>query len=157
MADFILKRPLVFNDGTGFDINPNTEIFAESSIEIIFSIDQVVSTSSNVEFADVTLTDKLTLGNDSFILEKNRITGSFTHTGNLITSTDEAFVHNGNMTVGNILTAEKILSEVTQSATFFESGSTLFGDSLDDIHSRTGSLSISGSSIAINYGSVTEI
>ena len=33
MADFILKRPLVFNDGTGFDINPNTEIFAESSIE----------------------------------------------------------------------------------------------------------------------------
>ena len=79
-----------------------------------------MSTSSNVEFADVTLTDKLTLGNDSFILEKNRITGSFTHTGNLITSIDEVFVHNGNMTVGNILTAEKILSEVTQSATFFE-------------------------------------
>ena len=157
MADFILKRPLVFNDGTGFDINPNTEIFAKSSIEITFSIDQAVSTSSNVEFADITLTDKLTLDNDTFIIRKNVITGSFTHTGNLITSIDEAFVHNGNMTVGNILTAEKILSEVTQSATFFESGSTLFGDSLDDIHSRTGSLSISGSSIAINYGSVTEI
>ena len=157
MADFILKRPLVFNDGTGFDINPNTEIFAKSSIEITFSIDQAVSTSSNVEFADITLTDKLTLDNDTFIIRKNVITGSFTHTGNLITSIDEVFVHNGNMTVGNILTAEKILSEVTQSATFFESGSTLFGDSLDDIHSRTGSLSISGSSIAINYGSVTEI
>ena len=157
MADFILKRPLVFNDGTGFDINPNTEIFAKSSIEIIFSIDQVVSTSSNVEFADITLTDKLTLDDDTFIIRKNVITGSFTHTGNLITSIDEAFVHNGNMTVGNILIAEKIISEVTQSATFFESGSTLFGDSLDDIHSRTGSLSISGSSISLNYGSVTEI
>ena len=157
MADFILKRPLVFNDGTGFDINPNTEIFAKSSIEIIFSIGQEISTSSNVEFADVTLTDKLTLDDDTFIIRKNVITGSFTHTGNLITSIDEAFVHNGNMTVGNILIAEKIISEVTQSATFFESGSTLFGDSLDDIHSRTGSLSISGSSISLNYGSVTEI
>ena len=157
MADFILKRPLVFKDGTGFDVNPNTELFAESSIEIIFSIDQEISTSSNVEFADVTLTDKLTLDDDTFIIRKNVITGSFTHTGNLITSIDEAFVHNGNMTVGNILTAKKIVTEVTQSATFFESGSTLFGDSLDDIHSRTGSLSISGSSISLNYGSVTEI
>ena len=155
MANFILKRPLVFNDGTGFDINPNTEIFAKSSIEIIFSIDQAVSTSSNVEFADITLTDKLTLDNDTFIIRKNVITGSFTHTGNIITSND--FIHNGDMTVGNILTAEKIISEVTQSATFFESGSTLFGDSLDDIHSRTGSLSISGSSISLNYDSVTEI
>ena len=158
MADFILKEPLVFTDGTGFDINPNTEIFAKTSgIEVVFSIGQDVSTSSNVEFADLTLTDKLTLDNDTFIIRKNIITGSFTHTGNLITSVDETFTHNGHMSVGNILTAEKILSEITQSATFFESGSTLFGNSLDDIHSRTGSLSISGSSMAINYGSVTEI
>ena len=60
MADFILKEPLVFTDGTGFDINPNTEIFAKTSgIEVVFSIGQDVSTSSNVEFADLTLTDKL--------------------------------------------------------------------------------------------------
>ena len=158
MADFILKEPLVFTDGTGFDINPNTEIFAKTSgIEVVFSIGQDVSTSSNVEFADLTLTDKLTLDNDTFIIRKNIITGSFTHTGNLITAVGETFTHNGHMSVGNILTAEKILSEITQSATFFESGSTLFGNSLDDIHSRTGSLSISGSSMAINYGSVTEI
>ena len=70
MADFILKRPLVLKDGTGFDVNPNTEIFAESSIEIIFSIDQEISTSSNVEFADITLTDKLTLDDDTFIIRK---------------------------------------------------------------------------------------
>ena len=158
MADFILQAPLVFTDGTGFDINPNTEIFAKTSgIEVIFSIGQEISTASNVEFADVTLTDKLTLDNDTFIIRKNVITGSFTHTGNLITSVDNSFIHIGNMTIGNILTAEKIVSEISQSATFFESGSTLFGDSLDDIHSRTGSLSISGSSISINYGSATEI
>ena len=158
MANFILKEPLIFEDGIGFDINPNTEILAKNSgIEVIFSIDQDISTSSNVEFADITLTDKLTLDNDTFIIRKNVITGSFTHTGNLITSVDNTFVHNGDMTIGNILTAEKIVSEISQSATFFESGSTLFGDTLDDIHQRTGSLSISGSSISINYGSVTEI
>jgi len=158
MADFILKEPLIFTDGTGFDVNPNTQIFAKTSgIDVVFSIAQEVSTSSNVEFADLTLTDKLILDNDTFILRKNEITGSFTHTGNLITSVDNTFVHNGDMTIGNILTAEKIVSEISQSATFFESGSTLFGDSLDDSHQRTGSLSISGSSISINYGSVTEI
>ena len=87
MADFILKNPLVFTDGSGFDISPNTEIFADTvNTEVIFSIGQTVSTSSNVEFADITLTDKLTLDNDTFIIRKNAITGSFTHTGNLITS-----------------------------------------------------------------------
>ena len=155
MANFILKRPLVFNDGTGFDINPNTEIFAKSSIEIIFSIDQAVSTSSNVEFADITLTDKLTLDNDTFIIRKNVITGSFTHTGNIITSND--FIHNGDMVIGGILTAEKITTEISQSVTIFESGSTVFGDSLDDLHSRTGSLSISGSTIGLNNFDVLEI
>jgi hypothetical protein len=155
MANFILKKPLVFKDKTGFDINPNTEIFAKSSIEIIFSIDQNMSTSSNVEFADIKLTDKLTLDNDTFIIRKNVITGSFTHTGNIITSND--FIHNGDMVIGGILTAEKIVTEVSQSVTIFESGSTVFGDSLDDLHTRTGSLSMSGSTIGLNNFDVTEI
>ena len=155
MANFILKKPLVFKDKTGFDINPNTEIFAKSSIEIIFSIDQNMSTSSNVEFTDIKLTDKLTLDNDTFIIRKNVITGSFTHTGNIITSND--FIHNGDMVIGGILTAEKIVTEVSQSVTIFESGSTVFGDSLDDLHTRTGSLSMSGSTIGLNNFDVTEI
>jgi len=157
MADLILQNPLVFTDETGFDINPNTEIFAKSSIEIIFSIDQVVSTSSNVEFADITLTDKLTLDNDTFIIRKNVITGSFTHTGNIITSIDNDFIHNGDMAIGGILTAEKIVTEVSQSVTLFESGSTQFGNTLDDTHQRTGSLSMSGSTIGLNNFDVTEI
>ena len=158
MADLILQNPLVFTDETGFDINPDGDIFADTiNTEIVFSIDQVVSTSSNVEFADITLTDKLTLDNDTLIIRKNVITGSFTHTGNLITSVDNTFVHNGDMSIGNILTAKKITTEVSQSVTLFESGSTLFGDSVDEIHSRTGSLSMSGSTIGLNNFDVTEI
>ena len=112
---------------------------------------------NDVEFNGITLTNKLTLDNDSFVIEKNSITGSFTQTGNIITSVDSVFTHNGNMSVGNILTAKKIISEVTQSSTIFESGSTLFGDSSDDLHSRTGSLSMSGSTIDLNNFNVTEI
>jgi len=158
MADLILQNPLVFTDETGFDINPDGDIFADTiNTEIVFSIDQVVSTSSNVEFADITLTDKLTLDNDTLIIRKNVITGSFTHTGNIITSIDNDFIHNGDMAIGGILTAEKIVTEVSQSVTLFESGSTQFGNTLDDTHQRTGSLSMSGSTIGLNNFDVTEI
>ena len=95
-----------------------------------------------------------TLVNDSSVAN-SRITGSFTQTGNLITS--DTFIHNGHATIGGIITAEKIVSELTQSATFFDSGSTLFGDSIDDTHILSGSSSISGSSINFNYFSLEEI
>ena len=43
------------------------------------------------------------------------------------------------------MTAEKIETEVTQSVTLFESGSTIFGDTSDDTHQFSGSFSSSGS------------
>ena len=33
MANFILKNPLTLSDGTGFDVEPNADIFAKSRIE----------------------------------------------------------------------------------------------------------------------------
>ena len=156
MATYILREALVFKNGTGFTTNlADVELIGTEPRTITFSIPQALATTSNVEFDDITLSSKIIIDNDSLIIQENRITGSFTQTGNLITS--DTFIHNGHATIGGIITAQKIVSELTQSATFFESGSTLFGNSLDDIHSRTGSLSISGSSMAINYGSVTEI
>ena len=69
MADFILKEPIILKGRTGSDVNPNTQIFSKTSgIDVVFSIAQEVSTSSNVEFADIKLTDKLTLDNDTFII-----------------------------------------------------------------------------------------
>ena len=43
------------------------------------------------------------------------------------------------------MTAEKIETQLTQSVTLFESGSTIFGDTSDDIHQFSGSVFISGS------------
>ena len=50
-----------------------------------------------------------------------------------------------NLTVGGTLTAERIQTEYITSSIIFESGSTKFGDTSDDTHAFTGSLSVLGS------------
>ena len=155
MATYILREALVFKNGTGFTTNlADVELIGTEPRTITFSIPQALATTSNVEFDDITLSSKIIIDNDSLIIQENRITGSFTQTGNLITS--DTFIHNGHATIGGIITAQKIVSELTQSATFFDSGSTLFGDSIDDTHILSGSSPISGS-INFNYVSLEEI
>ena len=155
MATYILREALVFKNGTGFTTNlADVELIGTEPRTITFSIPQALATTSNVEFDDITLSSKVIIDNDSLIIQENRITGSFTQTGNLITS--DTFIHNGHATIGGIITAQKIVSELTQSATFFDSGSTLFGDSIDDTHILSGSSPISGS-INFNYVSLEEI
>ena len=155
MADLILKNPLKFEDGTGFDISPNTEFLGEEKVTLTFGIDQEVEQSSVVEFVNTTLTNQVKIDDGDLLIRENKISGSFTQTGNIITS--QPLVHNGNLTIENIITAERIVSEIQQSTTIFESGSTKFGDSTDDLHSRTGSLSISGSTVALNSFDIEQI
>jgi hypothetical protein len=52
---------------------------------------------------------------------------------------------NGNLTITGTLVAQQIETQLTTSFVAYESGSTKFGDSADDIHSFTGSVKISGS------------
>jgi len=52
--------------------------------------------------------------------------------------------------------AEKITSELTSSGTIFQSGSTLFGDTIDDTHYFSGSIYQSGSFSLLGYN-VNEI
>ena len=144
MAKIIFQNPLLFQNGTGFTIDPvNTEINALTPVTVTFTIGQAVSPSSSVVFGAITSTDKVTIDNGSMILANGGITGSFTQTGNQNISS--SLTVDGNVTIGGILTAEKVETEVSQSVTLFESGSTIFGDTLDDEHYRTGSIFLSGS------------
>ena len=73
-----------------------------------------------------------------------------TATGGTITNqTIGNQIINGNLIVTGSLTAQQFIvsSSVTYLTTSFASGSTKFGDTLDDVHGFTGSLSISGSLI----------
>jgi len=153
MANYVLKKPIVFTDGTGFDIEPNDEIYALTNRTITFAIGQSVASSSNVFFNQVSGSE-VVIDDGTLILKDNQISGSFTHTGDFTTS--DNLTINGNWVVDGTITAEKIESELTQSATLYDSGSTLFGDTLDDNHNFTGSLLVSGS-VYLNANQITEI
>ena len=49
---------------------------------------------------------------------------------------------NGNATITGTLTAQQFNTELISSSIIFESGSTKFGDSVDDVHSFTGSVKL---------------
>ena len=155
MANIVLKDPIIFNAGTGFIINlSGTELFARETRTVTFAIGQAVSTTSDVKFNKLT-TNPVIIDNGTLRLDSNMISGSFTQTGNYKVSSN--FTYDGDLSVGGKLTAEKIESELTQSATIYESGSSLFGDTITDIHYVTGSLLSSGSLVLNASNGVKEI
>ena len=62
---------------------------------------------------------------------------------------------NGNVIVEGSLTAQEFYTEIVSASIIFESGSSLFGNSLDDTHQFTGSILISGSDGHQISGSLT--
>ena len=149
MANFILKNPITFIDGTGFDTTPDSQdIFANTNQTITFAISQVVGSGSNVVFNQIN-SNKLNIDNGTLILSGSTISGSFTHTGNQTISNNLNV--SGNLSVLGALTFEKIEAELSQSITIFESGSTIFGDDSNDLHKVSGSLLLSGSSKVNGY------
>jgi len=92
--------------------------------------------------------------------------GGYGSTGTTISSagvfqTDGAGTFAGNLRVGGTLSAEQFHTTIVSSSILYQSGSTKFGDSSDDIHQFTGSLhlvnsgSISGSSVSTgSFGAI---
>ena len=148
-----LTNPLTFSAGTGVTLSPVGLSFdGSSSSTLTISIGQAVATDSSVVFNSVSASS-FTLGsmtiNDGVITSTNlRVTGSVTNTGNLTV--------NGNATIAGTLTAQEIKTEFVSASILFSSGSTKFGDGLDDNHNFTGSIQTSGSFNLNNY-SVNEI
>ena len=155
---FIFLKPLIFQQSTGLTIDPNnTEIFGKTSPSetITFSIGQAVSSGSSVTFGQLT-TNKVIIDSGSLILSGSDhsvygsstlstaiISGSFTLGGSL--NTGQNLTTDGDMTIQGRLTAKHIHSQLSQSFTLFDSGSTIFGDTSDDTHQFSGSILTSGS------------
>ena len=159
MADFKFKNPLKVSlsnvlgdlDGTSF----TAQDFDGSRDEIVtISLPQAVGTTSNVEFATVISSDTVNIGSGKMILSDRLISGSVYHTGSITISSDLTGLTT--MSVSGQVNAGKLESNVTQSFTVFESGSTKFGDDVSDVHNVTGSLKTSGSFVLNGY-SVNEI
>ena len=154
MAKFILKSPIKFIQGTGFIITPNnTEIQLTDAVSVTFAIDQEIDTTSDVIFGSVS-GSVLSIDSNLPKIETGSISGLSSIVSHLSMSNDLNV--NQDMTILGSITAQEFISELTESITIFESGSTRFGDTIDDRHSLTGSLNLTGSFNINNY-SITEV
>ena len=145
-------NPIVFNAGTGVTLSSDgVEFNGGSRVAQTISIGQDVSSTSNVVFNSVSASS-LTLG--STIFKDSQITGSISILGSLTTTNNLTI--NGDATVDGTLTVRELHTEFVSASIVFASGSTQFGDTLDDVHEFSGSVSISGS-LSLNNYSVTEV
>ena len=142
MAVIRLKFPLTINQGIGMAVsNTGVDFIGISSLTQTISIPQEVATDSNVQFNAITSSTSILFG--STILSEGGFSDNFNVGGSLNVS--NYLTVSGDATVSQNVTAEQIISELTSTSTLYKSGSTLFGDTADDIHNFSGSVYQSGS------------
>ena len=128
----------------------------------ILEIGQDIGTDQDVTFNSVESPENQTLvinneaGTQNMVLGYQFISGS-----NLTFTTDtmtisESFTHNNDITINGSINFTSMSAELNNSSVIFQSGSTRFGDDLNDTHSVTGSISVSGSFTLNEYG-ISEI
>ncbi len=138
--------------GTGISITDDGANYdGSAAISQTISIPQVVNTDSNVQFNQVT-SSALLLGSSTItstgVSQDWSVTGSVDATTNLTVG--------GTTTIGGTLTAQEFHTELISGSIIYTSGSTLFGNTIDDTHYFTGSMYVSGS-WNLNGSNITEI
>jgi hypothetical protein len=147
-----LSNPITFNQGTGVTLSQNGVSFdGSTAVDLTISIGQDVSTTSNVTFNQVSASSVI-LGTTT--IDGSDITGNLGITGSVTLTGD--FSVSGDTTIGGIVTAQEFHTEFVSASIIYTSGSSQFGDTLDDTHNFTGSLDITGS-YTLNGYQVTEI
>ena len=143
-----VSNPLTFNAGTGITLsNDGVEFNGSSRLDQTISIGQAVATTDSVTFAQVSASSLVL---DSVTYDGGSITGDINITGSVTTTGN--FTVNGNATIAGTLTAQEYHTEFVSASIIYSSGSTKFGDTLDDTHHFTGSLLMTGS-LALNASS----
>ena len=127
-----LENPLGMTAGTGMTIGGGTTFDGSSPTTFTFSIGQDVGTSSTVQFQNVSASSALHVGATSFEIAQR--------------DDGKAQVNTDWVVLGDIIAENYIVSSsITSMSIAQASGSTAFGDTIDDSHAFTGSLDISGS------------
>jgi len=105
----------------------------------------------------VDVSDFMTNGSNNRILtatgtDAQNAEANLTFDGSTLSVTGDATI-TGDTTVQGTLTAQEIHTEFTSASIMFSSGSTKFGDTIDDTHEVTGSMTMSGS-VTVNDGNL---
>ena len=165
MADILFKtrNPLLVKQGTGVTltkdgITGDHKIDGTNSSIIRVSIGQAVSTSSNVQFNDVTLSsDSLTVGTGSNVLvfSDGKIVGDLQFTNRVLTT--ENFTTIGNLVYKGVVTASNFQTDLSNATQSVQTGSTKWGEDLSQKQYFTGSLDVTGSIKLNNSNTIREI
>ena len=144
------KNPLTITGSDGFIsniLNMDGTIRQNNVLEI----GQDVGTDQDVTFNSVESPENETLiinneaGTQNMVLGYEFISGSnLTFTVDTMTIS-ENFTHEDDITINGAINFVSMSAELNNSSVIFQSGSTRFGDDLNDTHFVTGSMSISGS------------
>jgi len=152
IASITLANSLSITGGTGVTVTDEDIAFDGSeNVSHTISIPQEVETTSNVQFGAVTSSAILL---DSVAITSAGSSGNWSVTGSVSTSGN--LTVDGNTTIGGTLTAQEFHTEFVSASIMSTSGSTRFGNSIDDTHYFTGSMYISGS-WNLNGTNITEI
>ena len=155
------KNPLTITGSDGF-ISNILNMDGTVRQTNILEIGQDIGTDQDVTFNSVESPENQTLvinneaGTQNMVLGYQFISGS-----NLTFTTDtmtisESFTHNNDITINGSINFTSMSAELNNSSVIFQSGSTRFGDDLNDTHFVTGSISVSGSFDLNGYG-ISEI
>ena len=155
------KNPLTITGSDGF-ISNILNMDGTVGQTNILEIGQDIGTDQDVTFNSVESPENQTLvinneaGTQNMVLGYQFISGS-----NLTFTTDtmtisESFTHNNDITINGSINFTSMSAELNNSSVIFQSGSTRFGDDLNDTHFVTGSISVSGSFDLNEYG-ISEI
>ena len=147
--------PLNFVGGEGITITSDSAVGFDGSTPVTntLSLGQQISTTSDVTFNQLSV-GQLVLGNPTtfghnFISGSMHVTGSWNVGGDMSIS--------GDVDIAGTLTVSDYHTKIVSSSFLLSSGSTKFGDTLDDTHRFTGSLSVTGSTFTLNDTTVTKI
>ena len=146
---FILTQGIgvtISNTGVGFN--------GASELTQAISIGQPVGTTDSVLFNQVTASNSIQVGDSSTLYTSTGISGSIDITGSLETTGN--FNVQGDTTITGTLTANEFHTTFTSASIILASGSTRFGDTLDDTHEFTGSVDVTGS-FSLNGYEINEI
>ncbi len=127
-----LENALGMEAGTGMTIGGGSTFDGSSPTTFTFSIGQDVGTDQTVQFQNVSASTSLHIGETSFEISQRE--------------DGKAQVNKDWVVLGDIIAENYIVSSsITSMSIAQASGSTAFGDTIDDSHAFTGSLDISGS------------
>ena len=135
------SKSFTLQGGNGIVISNSGISFngSESLTQTVSTI-QPILTTSNVQFASL-VTNTLGVGTGTF--SPTDYTGNLNITGSINVTKD--ITVGGDVNINGILTAKEFHTQFVSSSIIFQSGSTRFGDTLDDTHEFTGSYSVTGS------------